>query len=363
MSTNHAILLTAPGSGAIAVVRLSGESVGRFLERHFTRQAKIGRCVHGQLRDESGRVLDDPVVARLADSTADINLHGSPWIVRQVMELAKRQGFAVIEASAGPLHPEAVDIRQTAGDAGACSSNMQHIMQEVLTCLPLANTELAVRALLSQVEAWERWETLGPVHKEREARMMLADRALWWLLHPPRVAIVGRANVGKSTLANQLFAQERSIVADQPGTTRDWVGELANVNDLAVMLVDTPGRRITDDPIEAEAIRQSANAIAGADLVIEVLDASAAGDDDAVMAPVPSEHVVRVANKQDRRVWDVPAAMPLTATTGQGMDKLRLAITRHFGCNQLDLNRPRWWTERQRALLQDQALALHDVDS
>ena len=97
---------------------------------------------------------------------------------------------------------------------------------------------------------------------------ILADRSLWWLLHPPRVAIVGRPNVGKSTLANQLFARERSITADLPGTTRDWVGELADVNGLAVMLVDTPGLRDAADPIERAAIAGARGQIAAADLVV-----------------------------------------------------------------------------------------------
>ena len=67
----------------------------------------------------------------------------------------------------------------------------------------------------------------------------------------------GAPNVGKSTLANQLFAQQRSITADLPGTTRDWVGEMANIDGLPVMLVDTPGVRETSDAIEREAIERS----------------------------------------------------------------------------------------------------------
>src|SRR6185503_2714425 len=96
----------------------------------------------------------------------------------------------------------------------------------------------------------------------------------WWMLHPPRVAIVGEANVGKSTLANQLFAQERSITADLPGTTRDWVGEVANVDGLPVTLVDTPGVRETADEVEREAIARSGEQVAAADLILLVLDAT-----------------------------------------------------------------------------------------
>ena len=102
--------------------------------------------------------------------------------------------------------------------------------QEVLMSLPLARTELTLRMLLAQPAAWDRLIARPPAKAETEN--ILADRALHWLLHPPRVAIVGAANVGKSTLANQLFGQQRSITVDLPGTTRDWVGETANLDGL-----------------------------------------------------------------------------------------------------------------------------------
>ena len=94
------------------------------------------------------------------------------------------------------------------------------------------------------------------------------------LLNPATVAIVGPPNVGKSTLANALFGQERSIVADIPGTTRDWVGGTADLAGLPVVLVDTPGQRVTSDAIEREAIALSRTPIASADLILMVSDAT-----------------------------------------------------------------------------------------
>jgi small GTP-binding protein len=312
--------------------------------------------VHGVLRGLSGETIDDPVVAWLSEGRADLNLHGSPWIIHRVLDMARQAGFHVDESLCVPLDPSAVDRwpMSTGSDTIPSAANGQPsvIERDVLTHIPLARTELAVRALLAQPQAWKVWEALEPPERRRQAAAMVADRALWWLLHPPRVAIVGPPNAGKSTLANQLFAQERSIVADQPGTTRDWVGELANINDLAVMLVDTPGQRSTDDPIEREAISQSGEVIQSADLIVLVFDASMNQAADPEMATdVP---ILRVANKQDRRTWEAAdrGALPLTATTGQGIDALRQEISRHFGCEQLDLSRPRWWTESQRILLE-----------
>jgi tRNA U34 5-carboxymethylaminomethyl modifying GTPase MnmE/TrmE len=88
---NRVILLTPPGAAAIAVVRLSGERVGQFLAARFSRRVSANRAVHGNLTDESGSVLDDAVVVFSRSGTvADVNLHGGPWVVQSVLELARR---------------------------------------------------------------------------------------------------------------------------------------------------------------------------------------------------------------------------------------------------------------------------------
>src|SRR3954453_7383815 len=101
---NRAILMTAPGAAAIAVVRLTGPKTRDFLARHFSRTIKPSRCVHGELRGAEGRVIDDPVVVLHEDqNTADINLHGGPWVVQACLELARASGFEVIDRCAPPL--------------------------------------------------------------------------------------------------------------------------------------------------------------------------------------------------------------------------------------------------------------------
>src|SRR6267142_2543018 len=86
-----AMVLTPAGVGGIAVVRLRGEGVDQFLEKHFSKQVQEGKCVHGEIRD--GEVaIDDAVVVR-GENFVDLNLHGGIWVVKAVMELAKRLGF------------------------------------------------------------------------------------------------------------------------------------------------------------------------------------------------------------------------------------------------------------------------------
>ena len=156
---------------------------------------------------------------------------------------------------------------------------------------------------------------------------ILQDRSLWWLLNPPQIAIVGEPNVGKSTLANQLFGEKRSITADMPGTTRDWVGDFANIGGLAVHLIDTPGLRETGDEIERAAIAVSEEKVAQSDLKICVLDATQRPQS------VPTDGIV-VINKIDQPAgWDISAvdAVQVSAITGDGVDLLRGRICEWFG--------------------------------
>jgi small GTP-binding protein len=320
MPTHRATLLTAPGIAAIAVVRLSGPDVADFLNRRFSKPVVIDRCIHGFLRDEQG-IIDDCLIVRSGDFV-DLNLHGGHWVVHRTLELARADGFEVCTVTAG--------------------GGESKIWQEVLEALPGAKTEQAVRMLLAQPDAWKSPGDLTSILNDQSGR---------WMLATPRVAIVGPANVGKSTLANQLFGQARSITADLPGTTRDWVGEIANIDGLAVMLVDTPGIRATTDPVEDAAILGSREQIHRADLVILVLDQSA--ELDRVMIDSFPD-AIRVANKSDApERWNATelSAIRTVATIGVGADELRKEIRRRFGWDPMDLNRARWWSQPQQVEL------------
>lgn len=341
-SASVVMVLTPSGSGAIAVVRIAGPLVAQFLQSTFSRNVVPARCVHGQL-SRGGAVLDDPVVVLSKDRRyADICIHGGMWLVEATVQVAVEHGFERVPAASAVY-----SFAELESD--------DELEREFIEALPRARTELALRVLLEQRECWAR--LLGGPVTQAQVDAMLADQSLIRLLCPPRVAIVGIPNVGKSTLANQLFAQDRSITADMPGTTRDWVGELANLDGLVVELVDTPGQRATSDQIERRAIEQSQSVIDRAKLVLLVLDSTVELEpEQSAMIRKYSEALV-ILNKVDQTLalQSARADVRTVATTGHGIDALRELIRcRLLGRDYAEV-RARVWTKRQRQLLESRA--------
>ena len=336
---NRAILLTPKGPGAIAVIRITGPNVATFLESNFTAKPLDNRCVHGNLLDAQSQVLDDIVTVLHAEGqSADLNLHGGPWLVESALSLLQSNGFELCETP--PLDTfDGDDIFE----------------REMLVHLPLAKTEESIRMLLAQPQAWRSFLASNPTSQIK--REIANDKTLDRLFHPAHVAIVGLPNVGKSTLANQLFGQQRSITADVPGTTRDWIGELANLDGVPILLLDTPGLRDSEDRIEQSAIALSRGVIERADLTIVVIDPTQPLDPQFDLAATFAHRLI-VANKRDRMTDEVARSLiPIidaatTATTGDGIDELRQLIRQKLGVRSLDPTKPRCWTQRQRDFLQ-----------
>jgi tRNA modification GTPase len=151
------------------------------------------------------------------------------------------------------------------------------------------------------------------------------------------LAIVGRPNVGKSSLFNRLVQSERAIVTATPGTTRDLVSETVAIGGIPVRLVDTAGIRRALDEAETKGIRKSLEALADADLVLVVVDSSQppASEDRDLLAQVAGRPAIVVANKSDLSANHVEAgALPhvrTSALTGEGIPELRAEILRHIG--------------------------------
>ena len=159
------------------------------------------------------------------------------------------------------------------------------------------------------------------------------------------LAIVGRPNVGKSSLFNRLVERERAIVTATPGTTRDLVSETVAIGGIPVKLVDTAGMRQALDEAESIGVRKSMEALADADLVLVVMDASrpTAKEDEELVSQVAGRAAILVENKSDLVTGKIPTSpntvekwgpqisISTSALTGEGIIELREEILRHIG--------------------------------
>ena len=361
-----AVLLTPAGSGAIAVIRLSGPSNASFIAKHFTGKPREGRCAYGDLRD-GDEVIDDIVVVQTPNGALDLNAHGGPWVTQAVLNLAERAGYTIQPWQA------AADISLDAAD---------EIERQMLLDLPAAKSKAVLRLLTAQPAAWR---AMLAANDRDGMQAAIDDTALETALAVPTVAIVGPPNVGKSTLANALFGQARSITADVPGTTRDWVGELADIDGLIVKLIDTPGVRETADAIEAEAIAKAGTVVQAADMVVVAMDGSVpletAGREQ-LFEWVPRFGTPSRVFTVDSTAWstkpwhpertllvttkcDLPQqaefpddAIAVSAAHGIGLDELRSAIRTALGCGDMTSPHARCWTAAQRDQLRDRLAGL-----
>jgi tRNA modification GTPase len=327
-SQGRASRLTGPGRGAIAVVSLRGPGVAELLQRHFSGTLKPRKARRGVWR-RAGAVVDDVLVVLSDDfSAAEVHLHGNPLLVRGVLQDARDAGFEVDDGPGGDF-----GLLEPADALG----------REVLEALPAARSWRVAEVLLSQSQAWRDLAKSPTIERLTQVRQ---DQALRRLLRGVTLAVAGVPNAGKSTVCNRLIGRERSITSPIAGTTRDWVEEWADLDGLPVLLLDTPGVRPTEDPIEAQAIVQSGRAIQSADLVLVLLDPTQdRPTQDALCAKF--HEPLRLFTKSDlAKGWDdsIPAVCSLT---GQGLDQVRVNLAQRLGLERFKPDVPMCWTDRQ----------------
>lgn len=240
-------LMTPSGPGAVAIVQLRGD-IDAALAACRIAAVRAGEV---KLRDLVG--IDRGLVARFGADMCQLMPHGGVAVVRALLAELTHRGIAEHPAgTAGPPdYPEA----------------RSEVEAKVLAAMARAASPLAVDLLLAQHDLWS---------KPGAASDPQRDRALNRLIDPPLVVAVGASNIGKSTLVNALAGRSVSIVADEPGTTRDHVGVMLDLAGLVVRYVDTPGLRVGAGELEAEAVEAAMEVAAGADLLLVCGDATAA---------------------------------------------------------------------------------------
>lgn len=385
LDTPIAAPATAPGASALAVLRTSGPGAVELLSRVFSRpealrRAEGYRAVHGFVRDpDTGRDLDEVVAVVFrapagytGQDSVDLMCHGSSAAVEGILSALERLGFSralpgefTFRAfSAGKMdlsEAEAVNelvrarTQEARADAldrlsGGLRREVESLRDAVLGALAevearldygedeLADSPLDVRAAVDQ--ALSRAESLVASH----AVGRVLDRGA-------RVALAGRVNAGKSRLFNLFLKEERSIVSENPGTTRDYIEADLDLDGLPVTLYDTAGLRSAPDPVEAEGVRRSRLVASGADLVVYLVDGTVGetAEDQESLKALPE--AVRVWNKRDKpQALSPPEGwLPVSAATGQGFAELVAALSARLrgGQGVSEPGRPRIAGQRQ----------------
>ena len=370
---SHAIAAVSTGNqvSAIGIIRLSGDDCVSIAQRVFSRNlldAPNRKLILGCLKDTQGRTIDQcmAVVSRAPHSytgedTVEFHCHGSPALLAAGLDSlyaagarpARRGEFtkrAFLNGKLDLSQAEAViDLieAETADAAANAAGQVGGALQKKLDPIYRTLTDLCshFHAVLDYSD--EDIEDFGLSNYASALRQ--AAKALYDLLgtyHQGRIlrqgvaaAIVGRPNVGKSSLLNALAGFERVIVPDIPGTTRDTVEQSVLVGSTRLRLIDTAGIRETGDTVEALGVRRSRQALEQADLVLFVCDGSqplTPEDREIMDACCDAPHAIALVNKVDLGQVVEPGDLPFlnvictSLPEGRGLDQLADVIDLEF---------------------------------
>lgn len=359
---------TPPGLGGIGVVRLSGPEAISILDSVFrpahTGHATARRVTFGRVIDPVDEEVLDEVLAfcmpaprtYTRQDVAEIQAHGGPMPLRRILNLVLRRGARLAEAGEFTLRAfvngrldltqaEAVrDLIESQTEAGAriaveqlggrLSGAVRKVRRQLLDVL--AYLEASIDFTDAEVPPQDVIGPLETVAEELERLLRDADRGIIYR-QGARAAIVGRPNVGKSSLLNALLRMERAIVTDIPGTTRDTLEETINLRGVPLVLVDTAGIADSADRVEQLGIQRSREALHQADLAVLVVEGSQPlGESDReIAALIGNRPALLVVNKIDlgTPVTQVNGVLPdaprvfVSATTGAGLGDLEDALT------------------------------------
>lgn len=359
------------GRGKLADAAAYTLHYGRIVEQEGTPSAEVAgvRVAPGQPESATDsdrpasapaeRTIDDVLVAVFraphsytGEESAEISCHGSQYIVSEVLRLLCRAGARM--ASPGEFTIRAylngkMDLSQAEAVAdliasssraahtlattqlrGGYSADLEALRERLLELVSLLELELDFSE--EEVEFADRTQ-LRETMEQIDARIEAMRRSFTLgnaIKQGVAVAIVGAPNAGKSTLLNRLLNEERALVSDIAGTTRDVIEERTNIDGVEFRFLDTAGIRTTEDRLERMGIERTLSSIARARIIIRLLDATQAGD----TIPAPDFEVRRdqrlltVMNKLDRCPGRTlpEGVLGLSAKTGEGLDALRCAL-------------------------------------
>ena len=392
-----AAIATAPGTGGISIIRLSGPEAETILRKVFVPAGKGSedpleshRMMYGRLRNGSETVDECMAVLMRApksytrEDVAEIHLHGGDYVIHKGLEILLQEGARL--ADAGEFTRRAflngrIDLSQAEAVMDLISARGEQAHRAAIRQMdggaasfirPLSDRlyelQAGLAACIDYPEEISDEEGAGMLRQGLEDLIRRLDEAVdehaSRLLHRGlQTAIIGRPNVGKSSLLNALLGEERAIVTSVPGTTRDTIRGEMTMNGIRIELTDTAGIRETSDPVERIGVERSENTWKNADLTLLVLDGSAemTDEDRNLLEGLNGESVI-VINKADlpkklsteeiRAIRPGNRQITVSAKEPETLQPLKDELRRHAAVSdQLALTQPRQLDAAKRATM------------
>lgn len=407
--TIAAISTSTMSSGGISIVRMSGKDAIETADKIFV--SKNGKklsessshTVHyGNIVDEDGNIIDEVLVIVMRapntytrEDVVEIDCHGGILVTRKVLE-------AAIKAGAKPAEPGEftkraflngrIDLSQAEAVIDVINSKNEYALKSSVSQLDgklsakikeirevILNHVAYIEAALDDPEHISLDNYVNNIEKDVDNcvdnvyKLLKTSDNGRIMRDGIRTVILGKTNAGKSSLLNALAKEERAIVTDIEGTTRDVLEEQVNLGGVTLNLVDTAGIRKTDDYVESIGVEKAKKYAQDADLVIFVVDSSRPLDknDDDIISLIQNKNVIVLLNKSDMEQVVKPedlknlnkfSIVSISAKNETGLDKLEHAIKDMFFNGEISFNEEIYITNvRHKTLLQEALDSLHMV--
>lgn len=373
-------IATGMGQSAIGIIRISGEDAIEKADKIFRGKRKLSElqsftASFGGIYDGDKKL--DEVIALVmrgphtytTEDTVELDCHGGPLVMKRVTELLIREGIrpaepgeftkrAFLGGRIDMTEAEAVmDVISAENDMALASSLEQLSGSLREKTVSLRDRILHETAFIeSAIDDPENYSLDGyseklddiieGLSKEIETLISTSDEGRI-IREGIRTAIVGRPNVGKSSIMNMLTGTDRAIVTDIEGTTRDTLEEYINLGGITLKLIDTAGIRDTEDVVEKIGVDRAIESMEAADLIMLVLDSSESltDNDRELISRLRDKRYIILINKSDlaqkldtAELGTLQNVLYISAKSGQGLDEIRETIREMFFKNEIDFN-------------------------